>query len=79
MSALATYAHECPLCRKPFETESMGCQRGCPLVRHCGALCCPHCGYEFVDTTKTEARFARVGGWFATIGRVLRGRREEQG
>lgn len=58
--------HECPMCRQRFQSTAMGCHRGCPMVNHCGALCCPHCGYEFVDSSRVEARFRRLGDLWRT-------------
>ncbi len=58
--------HECPMCRRRFQSTAMGCHRGCPVASHCGALCCPHCGYEFVDSSRVEARFRKLGAIWRT-------------
>jgi hypothetical protein len=60
-------AHECPLCRQSFASEDMNCHDNCFLGRRCGVLCCPHCGYEFVDTRGVERRFSRLGGFLRRI------------
>ena len=47
----------CPLCQFRF-SEQEGC-RSCGLVHHCELLRCPHCGYEFVETSKILSFFSR--------------------
>ena len=44
--------HDCPLCGCDFEEGAAHCG-GCPLNQACGTVCCPRCGYEFVDRSAT--------------------------
>lgn len=39
--------HRCPLCGGTFAEENH-CNV-CPMNTHCHILCCPHCGYSFVE------------------------------
>lgn len=58
----------CPLCGKSIETSSdrEHCP-SCPVAKQCKILCCPHCGYEFVEDS------ALVSGLTGLI-RRLRGK-----
>ena len=47
----------CPLCGGEFPARE-ACAPGCPLGSRCNTLCCPHCGYRFVDERRSA--FARV-------------------
>ena len=44
----------------------MACHDRCPLGRHCRLVCCPNCGYQVVDETKSglASLFQRL--WPAT-------------
>jgi len=47
----------CPLCGTRFD-RSAGCTSACPMSSHCITLCCPDCGYRFVDEHRSMlARF----------------------
>ena len=39
--------HRCPLCGGTF-AEEQHCSV-CPMTRYCHTLCCPNCGYSFVE------------------------------
>ncbi len=53
MSAPATVSgrsapvHRCPLCGGRFAEEEH-CSI-CPMTSYCHTLCCPNCGYSFVE------------------------------
>ena len=53
----------CQLCGYEFESTSLVCHTNCPLGSHCNLICCPHCGYQVVDESKS-----RLANW---IGRIL--------
>jgi len=72
-TATATATATCPLCGQEFRLDAMGCHDGCPLARRCAVLCCPHCGYEFVDEGPTRRRLARIRSfWYKVTGRSAR-------
>lgn len=54
-------AYLCPLCHREFPAAEMECHPGCPLAGRCRVICCPHCGYEFVDPAPTARRLRRLG------------------
>jgi len=39
--------HRCPLCGAGF-AETQHCS-ACPMTAYCHTLCCPNCGYSFVE------------------------------
>lgn len=48
----------CRLCGYEFEQGSLTCHAGCPFGSHCHLICCPNCGYQVVDDSKSSlARF----------------------
>jgi len=52
----------CPLCGSEFDPADPSCQAECPLaaVQGCSLVCCPHCGYQMVDESKSGlARWLR--------------------
>ncbi len=59
---------ECPLCGYEFDESAMQCHASCPMNAGCAMLCCPQCGYQMVDETKT-----RAAGW---LRRLLSGRQK---
>ncbi len=59
---------ECPLCGYEFDENSMQCHTSCPMNAGCSMMCCPQCGYQMVDETKT-----RAAGW---LRRLLSGRQK---
>jgi Fe2+ transport system protein FeoA len=52
----------CSLCGHGFEPAGLACHAECPLGPRCGLICCPSCGYQVVDESRT------------LIGRLLRRR-----
>ena len=47
----------CPLCGCDFDETDRSCIRGCPLaaVQGCHLICCPNCGYQMVDESRSWA------------------------
>lgn len=31
------------------------CHAGCPLAERCAVICCPNCGYQVVDESKSKS------------------------
>lgn len=60
----------CQLCGYEFEVTSLVCHTNCPLGSHCHLLCCPHCGYQVVDESKSK-----LANW---IGRLLPARAQPE-
>jgi Fe2+ transport system protein FeoA len=57
----------CQLCGFEFETATMVCHGECPLGSHCNLICCPNCGYQVVDESKSlVTRLLRRVGVSAT-------------
>lgn len=64
MSRSASREIRCGLCGHRFNAAALTCHSGCPLGSHCNLICCPNCGYQVVDASRT-----RIGG---LLGRLLR-------
>lgn len=45
---------KCQLCGYEYETENLACHRGCPLASRCAVICCPSCGYQVVDESRSQ-------------------------
>jgi len=43
----------CPLCGYEFDENAMHCHTVCAMNSSCAMVCCPQCGYQMVDETKT--------------------------
>lgn len=56
----------CPLCGAEFDETDQACHASCPIasVQGCHLVCCPHCGYQTVD----ESRSALARGLRKLIG-----------
>lgn len=58
----------CQLCGLEFDETNMVCHTSCAFGKHCAIICCPHCGYQVVDESKSKLILAlrrmvrRVGG-----------------
>jgi NMD protein affecting ribosome stability and mRNA decay len=67
MNAGAARTWVCPLCGARVSEDGSVCE-GCPVAmvthapRHCGVLCCPRCGYQFVERSS----------WLESLGRLWR-------
>jgi Fe2+ transport system protein FeoA len=45
----------CGLCGHEFEPVTLACHAECPLGPRCNLICCPHCGYQVVDESRSRA------------------------
>lgn len=43
----------CELCGHGFEASQLVCHASCPLGSRCSLICCPNCGYQVVDESKS--------------------------
>lgn len=48
----------CPLCNFEFDEQEMTCHTSCAFNRQCAVICCPNCGYQMVDESRT-----RIASW----------------
>lgn len=60
MSRSASREMRCGLCGQRFDAAGLACHASCPLGARCDLICCPRCGFQVVDATKT-----RLGGWLS--------------
>lgn len=44
---------QCQLCGFVFDETQMACHASCAFNKHCTILCCPNCGYQVVDVSKS--------------------------
>lgn len=44
---------KCSLCGYEFDKDALACHAQCPLAQGCHIICCPNCGYQVVDETKS--------------------------
>jgi Fe2+ transport system protein FeoA len=61
----------CRLCGHRFDAAALACHTSCPLGSRCSLICCPNCGYQVVDESRSVV--ARI------LRRVLRPREEPAG
>jgi hypothetical protein len=52
----------CPLCGYTFEVEESTHCSACPMQKKCTMVCCPHCGYSYVEESRLIERLRRRGG-----------------
>lgn len=45
---------QCPLCSYKFEPSAMSCHSSCAFNESCGIICCPNCGYQMPDESKSR-------------------------
>src|SRR5215211_7375012 len=45
---------QCPLCSYEFDEREMQCHSACALNQSCAVICCPNCGYQMVDMSKSR-------------------------
>ena len=50
---------KCPLCGHEYDEHAAACHATCPMNQSCTLLCCPQCGYQTVDESKTAAGWLR--------------------
>lgn len=43
----------CELCGHEFDPAGLACHSSCPLGARCELICCPNCGYQVVDESRT--------------------------
>ena len=43
----------CRLCGHEFDAAGLACHTGCPLGSRCNLICCPNCGYQVVDESRS--------------------------
>ncbi|HLB61905.1 MAG TPA: FeoA family protein [Actinomycetota bacterium] len=43
----------CRLCGHRFDETKLACHSQCPLGKRCSLICCPNCGYQVVDESRT--------------------------
>ena len=44
----------CKLCGYEFDAASLACHTQCPMGSRCTLICCPNCGYQVVDESKSR-------------------------
>lgn len=44
----------CRLCGHTFDDTGEACHAGCPMGDRCSLICCPRCGYQMVDESKSR-------------------------
>lgn len=52
----------CPVCGHRFDPVVHGACCACPLHQGCNLLCCPDCGYQTVDPTRS-----RLARWWGSL------------
>jgi Fe2+ transport system protein FeoA len=43
----------CRLCGHTFDAAALACHDSCPLGTRCSLICCPNCGYQVVDESRS--------------------------
>ena len=43
----------CRLCGHRFDPQALACHSSCPLGSRCSLICCPNCGYQVVDESRS--------------------------
>ena len=64
---------DCPMCAAPAAEMHEACA-GCPLAKGCTVLCCPRCGYQFLERSATVNLLVSLWG---SARRQLTGRAKE--
>lgn len=44
----------CPLCGYEFDETEMTCHTSCAFNKSCAVICCPNCGYQQVDLSRSQ-------------------------
>ena len=52
----------CALCGFEFDASVMQCHSACPMNESCTVVCCPQCGYQMVDESKSVS-----AGWLRRL------------
>jgi predicted Zn-ribbon and HTH transcriptional regulator len=51
---------KCALCGYEFTLDDVRCSSACPLASGCPVVCCPRCGYQTLDESRSAlVRLAR--------------------
>jgi Fe2+ transport system protein FeoA/rubredoxin len=45
---------QCQLCGYIFDETSLSCHSSCAFNKHCAIICCPNCGYQVADVSKSS-------------------------
>jgi Fe2+ transport system protein FeoA len=45
---------QCPLCGHEFDDTDLSCHTSCAFNKQCAIICCPNCGYQMVDESKSR-------------------------
>ena len=43
----------CPVCGFEYDETALDCHAACPMAQGCAIVCCPNCGYQSVDESKS--------------------------
>ena len=62
MAKQAYQSVTCPLCSHIFTPSGLACHSHCPLGSHCNLICCPQCGYQLIDESRS-----RAAGWLRRL------------
>ena len=54
---------KCALCGHTFDPEKLSCHAKCPMGARCTLICCPKCGYQAVDESKSRLADAVMRFW----------------
>jgi len=44
---------QCQLCGYEFDERQLSCHAACAFNERCAIICCPNCGYQVVDESKS--------------------------
>ena len=44
----------CQLCGYKYDETKLICHSACPMAEGCAIVCCPNCGYQVVDESKSN-------------------------
>jgi hypothetical protein len=59
-AATAPVLRTCPLCGGGIPADTDSCPSGCPMAKKCNLICCPNCGYEFVEESAVVSGLSRL-------------------
>ena len=65
---------KCQLCGFEFSAEARRCHTSCLLGAPCTLVCCPNCGYQMIDESRSRAAGLLQRAWAALKERTLLGR-----
>jgi Fe2+ transport system protein FeoA len=44
----------CQLCGFDFDESQLSCHSSCTFNKHCAIICCPNCGYQVADVSRSR-------------------------